>query len=275
MRFLKGHGRKGTHNTAQHNAAIGKANAGRIPSQQTRIKMHDAQIGKKRTEAQRQRFSRIAREKGFGKWMTGRHPSPASVEKGKLARIGHAVSEVTRQKISIANSGDKNGMFGKAPTAATRQKLREASLKTWSNAAWRKKYIANIDKDRMREMALRVVMPKQDTAIEKTMQRLLDCIGVVFKKHKVIGNIQHKYHCDLFVPSRNLIIECDGDYWHHYPTGRELDLVRTREILSAGYTIVRFWEKEIKHLAPAELFRIVMSGQNRINFSNFATEVTA
>ena len=40
--------------------------------------------------------------------------------------------------------------------------------------------------------------------------------------------------------------ECDGDYWHHYPTGNNLDHIRTKELLKEGFNVLRLWEQEIK-----------------------------
>ena len=49
-------------------------------------------------------------------------------------------------------------------------------------------------------------------------------------------------------PHMNLVIECDGDYWHKYPKGREIDKIRTNEIKEKGIKILRFWEHEIKNM---------------------------
>jgi very-short-patch-repair endonuclease len=61
-----------------------------------------------------------------------------------------------------------------------------------------------------------------------------------------IGDIGHAYNCDLFVPSMNLVMECDGTYWHKYPYGREIDLIRNKEMWAKGYRVLRLWENEIK-----------------------------
>ena len=58
--------------------------------------------------------------------------------------------------------------------------------------------------------------------------------------------IEHGYQCDILVPSMNLVIECDGDYWHKYPIGREIDNIRTSELLDKGFKVLRLWEREIR-----------------------------
>ncbi|GAG67123.1 unnamed protein product [marine sediment metagenome] len=40
----------------------------------------------------------------------------------------------------------------------------------------------------------------------------------------------------------NLVIECDGDYWHKYPVGRDIDHIRTKELIQKGFKVLRLWE---------------------------------
>lgn len=42
--------------------------------------------------------------------------------------------------------------------------------------------------------------------------------------------------------------KCDGDYWHKYPIGRDIDHIRTSELIEKGFKVLRIWEKEIKKL---------------------------
>jgi hypothetical protein len=46
----------------------------------------------------------------------------------------------------------------------------------------------------------------------------------------------------------NMVIECDGNYWHKYPTGTEIDHIRTKELLKSGFKVLRLWEFEIHKL---------------------------
>ena len=58
----------------------------------------------------------------------------------------------------------------------------------------------------------------------------------------------HGYQCDILIPSMNLVIECDGDYWHKYPIGNDIDHIRTKELMIKGFKVLRIWECEIKEL---------------------------
>jgi very-short-patch-repair endonuclease len=61
-------------------------------------------------------------------------------------------------------------------------------------------------------------------------------------------NIKHGYQCDVFIPKMKLIIECDGNYWHKYPIGRDIDKIRTRELLNNGFKVLRLWESDINKM---------------------------
>lgn len=90
------------------------------------------------------------------------------------------------------------------------------------------------------------VFPLKDTSIEVKIQEFLKLLDIPFITHKQISDILHPYQCDFLIPSLNLIIECDGDYWHNYPDGREIDKIRTKELTEKGFKVIRLWEYEIK-----------------------------
>jgi DNA mismatch endonuclease (patch repair protein) len=67
---------------------------------------------------------------------------------------------------------------------------------------------------------------------------------------------------DFYLPEENVMIECDGDFWHCNPddfdenfynksNGKfawqiwEQDKIRTKKLKQLGYKIFRFWEKDI------------------------------
>ena len=69
-----------------------------------------------------------------------------------------------------------------------------------------------------------------------------------FYTHKYM-KIKHGYLCDILIPHLNLVIECDGDYWHKYPIGNDIDHVRTKELLEKGFKVLRLWELEINKMS--------------------------
>jgi very-short-patch-repair endonuclease len=96
----------------------------------------------------------------------------------------------------------------------------------------------------MKEQRSKQIFPKKDSKIEVKIQGFLETLGIDYLKHKYM-NIAHSYQCDIFIPSLNLVIECDGNYWHKYPTRRDIDNIRTDELIKHGFKVLRLWEIDI------------------------------
>ena len=94
----------------------------------------------------------------------------------------------------------------------------------------------------------------KETKPERILREYLESIGVEFQVQKSI----YPYWCDFYLPNQNLIIEVYGDYWHgnpskfgyknidekYYQLWKE-DVSRVNKIISEGYRVDIFWEKEI------------------------------
>lgn len=105
-------------------------------------------------------------------------------------------------------------------------------------------------KKRMRPITRRRIIngefPNKNTSIEIKIQNFLKQLNIEFFTHQYIKEIEHSYQCDILIPSMNLVIECDGNYWHKYPIGKEIDHIRTKELIEKGFKVLRLWESEIR-----------------------------
>ncbi|HEC39999.1 hypothetical protein LCGC14_0509420 [marine sediment metagenome] len=137
--------------------------------------------------------------------------------------------------ISPFIKGHKKGMFGKKHTKETKEKMSKSS-----------KGFTEYARIKSKEKRKYQVIPIKDTSIEVKIQNFLKQLGIDFFTHQYMKEIKHGYQCDILIPSMNLIIECDGDYWHKYPIGNNLDHIRTKELIENGFKVLRLWEHEIK-----------------------------
>jgi very-short-patch-repair endonuclease/predicted DNA-binding protein YlxM (UPF0122 family) len=133
----------------------------------------------------------------------------------------------------------KNVIYQKIPrTEETRRKIKEARAKQ--------------------------ILPIKDTSIEVKIQNFLKQLNIEFFTHQYM-RITNGYQCDILIPSKNLVIECDGDFIHcnpkiysadfvRFPNGNdkrrakdvwEMDNKRTKELEEKGYRVIRLWENEI------------------------------
>lgn len=82
----------------------------------------------------------------------------------------------------------------------------------------------------------------KSTRIEIAMALAMDHRGWSYISQYVVPRIGIP---DFFVPSRNTIIFCDGDYWHRLPHHKARDTWQTAELQKLGYKVFRFWERDI------------------------------
>ncbi len=82
---------------------------------------------------------------------------------------------------------------------------------------------------------------KQETDIEQELEATLIELGLEFKKQKVIENI---CLADFFI-APNICIFADGDYWHSLEGRVKVDERQNKELVEAGYRVVRMKGKDI------------------------------
>lgn len=187
------------------------------------------------------------------KGMTGKSQSAETRSKigakNKAALAGRKLSEKHKLNISKGNTGSKNaGKFakghvswlkGKKVSAATRKKL---SISV--SAALKQAY-----KDGTRKYAA----PKKykDTKIEIAIQNELTALGIA---HVSQYHVKGLGYVDIYIPQWNMVIECDGCYWHgcpeHYPgknpEKQSRDSIANTFLIDNRYTLLRLWEHQIK-----------------------------
>ena len=100
---------------------------------------------------------------------------------------------------------------------------------------------------------------KKDTTIELTLRRALYKRGVRYRKNvkTILGTP------DIAIKKYRLLVFCDGDFWHgnsyhsvkshkqfwdeKIKRNRERDLEYTIRLRDDGWTVLRFWESDIKN----------------------------
>lgn len=204
-------------------------------SEEHKKNLSKAHKGKKQTEETKLKRSLTMKGRNLGKTFEQRFGEKESkkikekMKKNHKGMLGRHHSKKTRNKLSIAHNGIKH-------TEESIEKIRKARLIQ--------------------------ILPIKDTSIEVKIQNFLKQLGIEFATHFYVKEIEHKYRCDIFIPSIKLIIECDGDYWHGNPQfyseenlnekqkwKREMDELRTRELIEKGFKILRLWGSEIREIS--------------------------
>lgn len=81
-----------------------------------------------------------------------------------------------------------------------------------------------------------------NTNIEIKMAEILDRYNI-----KYIQQVVYPKICiaDFYLPEHNLVIFCDGEYWHNYPNGKKRDKQQVIALEKLGFKAIRLWGKEI------------------------------
>ncbi len=236
---------------------------GRKHSEETRIKIRLARAkqvitpesNKKRSNTlKRRKFCKERLEKmkqGFQKGNKTKSQFKKG-HKGYTYWKGKKRSEETKEKISKANKGKRNSIkteFKKGNKVLKNEEWIKNQANSLRDFYKTKKGMDRREKisEVMKRTRINQIFPKKDTSIEIKIRKFLDELKIEYFQHKYI-NIKHSYQCDFFIPSLNLVIEADGDYWHKYPVGRDIDHIRTKELLKKGFRVLRLWEFEIKEM---------------------------
>ncbi len=81
------------------------------------------------------------------------------------------------------------------------------------------------------------------------------------KERKFKGNLINKrFYVDVYIPSLNLIIEADGNYWHALDRVVKKDKAENAYLTKCGYNILRLNETEINNCNFIKKLQVLQKG---------------
>lgn len=99
-------------------------------------------------------------------------------------------------------------------------------------------------------------MSNKLTEPERIFKDMMVELGIKYTTQKVVGNKIF----DFYIPSKNMLVEVDGDYFHANPLiyeGKELNKMQIRNVKNDkykdtlakgnGYSLERVWEYDLKN----------------------------
>ena len=84
---------------------------------------------------------------------------------------------------------------------------------------------------------------KGPTSIERRVYGELIKLGWDFQQQALING---RFLVDAYVPALNLVIECDGEYWHSLERVRKKDKAENAYLTKCGYRVLRLSGSEIQ-----------------------------
>ena len=97
---------------------------------------------------------------------------------------------------------------------------------------------------RLLEERLKQQTMRGNTSIEKKVYQELKNRGLLFEKQYLVNS---KFLVDAYIPSLNLIIEADGDYWHALERVKKQDKAKNAYLTKCGFNLLRLSETEINN----------------------------
>ncbi len=231
MGFQKGYTpwNKGKEHTPEHNRKVSESLMGHRPwnkgiklSDATKMKMSQSAKGKVSWNKGLHTFNSGSFKKGSPSWNKGLKLSP--------------LSEEMKEKIRKTNKNNPvKYWLGKKWSDDLRKKMTEHYKTPKGRAQIAKASLAGRIKQSKR---------LSPTSIEKKLYEELEKRGFYFEKQFLVGN---RFIVDAYIPSLNLVIEADGDYWHGLEKNKVTDMRKNSFLREKNINLLRLTETEINN----------------------------
>lgn len=209
-------------------------------------------------------------------------PSPLrglNKENSEIIRLASKKNSETRKEMYENGllpdiSGDKNPMYGIKSWNNGLNKFTDKRIMQYSEKVSKSKKLEWLSKsDEEKDKIIRrlndaMIQNKKPTKIENKIEDYIKSLNINYKKNYRVG----RFLVDFYLLDYNLVIECDGDYWHSNPKfydSKNLDKIqiknkdrdnRKEKLLNENeINFIRLWEHDIHNY-----FEIV---KNKINKS--------
>lgn len=155
-------------------------------------------------------------------------------------KFGCSVGTI-RNRLEILGIRIKKPKF----THTSKYKITQSNRKRWENEEYRNK------------MAIHRQNMPNVSSIQLALYSILDDLNIKYYKEYEDGNFDEQtviggYKFDCVIPrtgQRDLLIECQGDYWHSHPSTQRSDRAKASYIannFSDKYELKYLWEHEFK-----------------------------
>ena len=129
----------------------------------------------------------------------------------------------------------------------TKQRLSESNKEVWRRESHKvKMHGISLDRWQNPEYWAKLATIRQNmpviSSLNKTIFAILDSLNIVWVSEHPIG----PYNFDIFIPSHNLLIECNGEYWHSLPKAIRTDRGKATYIerYFPELRLITIWELE-------------------------------
>ena len=160
------------------------------------------------------------------------------------ANKGRKLTEEQRGKISESKKGKVGPWLGKTFSEEHKRKLKEARNRRGLVSEETRRKMSEARKGKSwSEEHRRKALEHTITSIEIKVADQLEKYKIKYIPQKQLCN--GHFVVDFYLPKYQLVIECNGDYWHSRPERKKRDQELEEYVLSKGKDILWLWEHEI------------------------------
>ena len=203
-------------------------------------------------------------KKGMTSWNKGKHPEymqgknhpmygthPVAWNKGTKGVVKAWNKGINGYTTSL--KGRKRSIeFGKKISEMRKIRIKNGEIKIWNKGKKtgiipRSAFKKGIYTEAMRRGSLagaKTLYERRPTSIEVKLYEELKRRGLSFETQKIING---KFCVDAYIPSLNLIIEADGNYWHGLEKTVKKDRAENAYLKTCGFNLLRLSEAEINN----------------------------
>jgi G:T-mismatch repair DNA endonuclease (very short patch repair protein) len=207
----------------------------------------------------------------YGKqsWMKGKTKENNDIVKKGAEKLSIKRKDMFKKGLLPDISGENNPMYGKeswnyGKTKYDNEIIKNSSFKQSETMKTNWKNLSNEQKEIRIEKLLIILskcrLKQKNTDIEIIIKKILENMGLILNKDFFMNHRYQKFIFDIFIPSSNLVIECQGDYWHANPkffditklnkiqlSNVERDIRKEKFLKENNFNYMFFWEDDIKH----------------------------
>ena len=160
------------------------------------------------------------------------------------ANKGRKLTQEQRKRISEAKKGKPGPWLGKTFSEEHKRKLKEARNKRGPTSDETRMKMSKERKGKAwSEEHRRKALEHTITSIELKVASQLEKYKIRYIPQKQLK--KGRFIVDFYLPEYQLVVECNGDYWHSRPERKERDRELEEYVLSKGKDILWLWEHEI------------------------------
>lgn len=196
-----------------------------------------------------------------GRTFSVEHRSKISKSRiGKPTRFGEHTIE-TKNKISLAlkgkMAGEKNPMFGISlvASAETIQKRKDTKTKRQKEGKIYKTLKGkklNLTKEQRLNRSIKRSLylknnptNKSNTDIEIKFKEYIVQLGINYEQQYILNTEVGSWLFDFYLPSTNMLVEIDGEYWHSSKYQINRDILKEKTALEHNFCFVRISSKNL------------------------------